>query len=168
MTFSLADLSPSSNVAVAHDHAVLAQTYLTQGDQATNDTTAIDAYRRSSGQSEIAALTSQTVTEAIAGSNPAAAGFDAATKSVAQSATASVSDAGRTTDRAAAHAAAVAGLQAANIAIGYATQATALPRPTSYVTIGLVGLSVVVGSAILVHVLRKHAAETTRMRSRAI
>lgn len=167
MAFSFADLSPSSNVAVAQDHAASAQTFLTQGDQATDDTTAIDAYRRSTGQSEIAALTSQTVTEAIAGSNPAAAGLDAAAKSVAQSATTSVSDAGRTTDRAAAHATAVAGLQAANIAIGYATQAAALPRPTSYVTIGLVGLSVV-GSAILVHVLRKHAAETTRLRSRSV
>ena len=168
MAFSLADLSPSSNVAVAHDHAALAQTYLTQGDQATDVATAIDAYRRSTGQSEIAALTSQTVTEAVAGSNPAAAGFDAATKSMAQSATASVSDAGRTTDRATAHTAAVAGLQAATLAIGYATQAAALPRPTSYVTIGLAGLGAVVGSAILVHVLHKHATETARLRSRSV
>lgn len=162
MTLSLTDLSPSSNVTVARSHVASAQALLTQGDQTQNDADAIDMYRRSSGQSEIAALTTQTVAEVIADSNPAAAGLAAAVTNEAQSATASVSDAGQATDRTTARTAAAMGLRAATLAIGYVTQALALPRPTSRVTIGFVGLGIVVSSAVLTYVLHRRATRRLR------
>ena len=148
----LTSLSTIHNLAQAQQHLEAAKSWKVQGDQAADVASAVSLYRRSTGEAETAALIATTVTQVLAGLNPALAPYDAAATNEAQSATASVSDAGQTSDRATAQQAAAAGVAAATQGLAYATQANKLwvqpPRVTLGATgilLGLAGLAGLVG-----------------------
>jgi hypothetical protein len=122
-----------------------AQQLLDAGDKETDDTAAVTDYQLSAGSSDTATSLAGNVTIILAQQDPSTAGYDAAVKSLIESASASDSAAGGTHDRPTTRAAAIAGIASATAALNYATQANQSAAPTPpRVSIGLfAGLAII-------------------------
>lgn len=144
--FMAFDFSPSSSLVAVQ--ALLDQAHEIQGagDLAASDTDALKAYRRASGIAENSALSSENITIVLAQAEPSLAAYPAATRSLSASATASVNEAGQTSDRRIAQQAASAAIRAAESNRDLAKEAIGKATQPSRVALGAVGWVLALGA----------------------